>query len=144
MLVRCPAARYVSIARLNDYRVCFPRWSAVRASAVASIEPAKGEAVWGALYDVDQTGLDRLDVAEGCLPNRDAALNVCRRFTVMVERPDGGAVKAVAHIANPAANPGLPSAGYLMVLVRAAVALGMPEEFVARLKAIEAQPPLAA
>ena len=47
---------------------------------------------------------------------------------------------AATHIANPAANPGLPSAGYLLVLVRAAAALGMPDDFMARLKAIEGQP----
>jgi hypothetical protein len=137
MLVRCAGPLYVGNARLSGYRLCFPRRSMVRASAIASIEPARGQAVWGALYEVDKAGLDRLDIAEGCLPNRDPAANVSRRTTVKVERPDGGAADALVHIANPAANPGLPSVGYMIVLVRAAVALGLPEEFLKELRAIE-------
>ncbi|CAN5213370.1 hypothetical protein BH10PSE9_BH10PSE9_12290 [soil metagenome] len=137
MLVRCAGARYVGNAKLAGYRLCFPRRSAVRASAIASIEAAKGQAVWGALYEVDQAGLDRLDITEGCLPNRDPAVNTSRRMTVKVERPDGGAADACVHISNAAANPGLPSAGYMLVLVRAAVALGMPGEFLQELRAIE-------
>jgi hypothetical protein len=137
MLVRCAGARYVGNARLPGYRLCFPRRSAVRASAIASIEPAKGQGVWGALYEVDQAGLDRLDIAEGCLPNRDPAANTSRRMTVKVERPDAGAAEAYVHIASPGANPGLPSVGYMLVLIRAAVSLGMPEEFLKELRAIE-------
>ena len=140
MQVRCPAAQYVAVAKANGYRLCFPRWSRVRASAVASIEAAKGETVWGVLYEIDQGGLDRLDIAEGLLPLRDPALNTCRRLVLEVERPDGRAVEAVTHVAIPAADPGKPSASYLLVLVRAAVALGLPEEFIARLKAVEPQP----
>jgi hypothetical protein len=138
--VRCPTARFVSIGKVEGYRLCFPRWSAVRASAIASIEPAKGESVWGALYDVDQAGLDRLDVAEGCFPDREPDRNASRRETVRVERPDGSVVEAAVHIANAGANPRRPSAGYLLVLVRAAGALGMPDEFVTQLKSIESEP----
>jgi hypothetical protein len=134
---RCPTARYITIARLPGYRVCFPRWSNVRASAIASIEPARAEAVWGALYEVDEAGLARLDIAEGCFPDREAADNASNRATVRIERPDGGSMEAVVHIANAGPNPRRPSAGYLLVLVRAAQSLGMPEDFIKQLRAIE-------
>ena len=57
MQLRCPEAQFVSTARLDGYRICFPRKSFVRDCAVISIEPAVGESVWGALYELDGTDL---------------------------------------------------------------------------------------
>ena len=54
MKVCCPAAAFVATGRLRDYRLCFPRWSRVRDTAVAGIEPAKGETTWGAVYQIAQ------------------------------------------------------------------------------------------
>ena len=137
MQVRCPHARFVSVARLHDYRICFPRWSAVRDSAVAGIEPARGEVVWGTLYEIDEADLARLDTVEGYAKGRDTALNMSKRMTVRVQRPDGISADAETHAPVRTADPGRPSAGYLLVLLRAAKALDFPEEFIARIKAAE-------
>ncbi len=140
MLVRCPQARFICAARLHDYRLCFPRWSKVRDSAIASIEPAKGEVVWGALYELMPNDLARLDVFEGYDAAFDPALNTSVRRTVHVQRPDGVNAEAETHVAVPMADAGLPSAGYLLVLRRAAKALDFPEDYIAGLNAITAGP----
>ena len=61
MRLRCPEAKFVSTAKLDGYRICFPRKSFVRDCAVISIEPVPGEAVWGALYELDGVDIARLD-----------------------------------------------------------------------------------
>jgi hypothetical protein len=143
MLTCCPEAEYVAPARLHDYRLCFPRWSKVRNSAVAGIEPAKGEIVWGVLYMLTPRDLQRLDLVEGYAAGRDATLNASERFKVRVERPDGLTVEAETHMAVPMADAGKPTAGYLLLLARAAIDLGFPGDFIAKLRAAE-QKPLAA
>ncbi len=140
MRVCCPGAELIVPARLHDYRLCFPRWSKVRNSSVAGIEPAKGEIAWGVLYEVSPLDLKRLDVIEGYAEGRDAALNAANRLSVRVERPDGLTVAAETHVAVPTAVPGRPSPGYLLVLARAAKALEFPEDYIVKLLAAEAAP----
>ena len=57
-----------------------------------------------------------------------------------VERPDGLTVPAETHVAVPMADPGRPTQGYLLLLARAAQELGFPTDFIAKLKAADAQP----
>ena len=140
MKVCCPGAAFVAAGRLSDYRLCFPRWSRVRDSAVAGIVPAKGEIAWGALYEVGARDIARLDAVEGYAAGRDPALNGASRVTVRVERPDGLTVEAETHVAVPMADPGRPSLSYLLVLARAATALGFPPDYVARFRAAEGTP----
>ncbi len=140
MRVCAPEAEFVAAARLQDYRLCFPRWSKVRDSALASIEPAKGEIAWGALYEVTPRDLSRLDLVEGFVADRDPKLNAARRIAVRVERPDGLTVDAETHVAVPMADPGRPSLSYLLVLARAATALEFPHDYIAKLRAAERAP----
>ncbi len=140
MLVRCPEARFVAVARLHDYQLCFPRWSVFRESATAGIEPARGEIVWGVLYELTVEDLHRLDLVEGFATSRDPARNQSRRIVVRVQRPDGISADAETHVPVPMADPGRPSSGYLMVLTRAAQALDFPDDFIAQIKAAEAGP----
>ncbi len=140
LMVRCPGAQFVAPARLHDYRLCFPRWSKVRETALAGIEPAKGEMVWGVLYELTPDDVERLDMIEGFVPGRDPARNESQRIKVRVQRPDGLSADAETHLPVRVADPGLPSAGHILVLVRAARALEFPDDFIARLKAAEPAP----
>ena len=140
MKVFCPGATFIAAARLDEYRLCFPRWSAIRTSAVAGIEPAEGEAVWGALYEVTQRDLERLDLFEGYAPAGNPESNAAQRVTVNVERLDGVSVMAEAHVAVPMDDPGQPSRTYLLVLARAAKEISFPDEYIAKLKSLESEP----
>jgi gamma-glutamylcyclotransferase len=61
----CPRHRYLGPARLDGFRVEFRRRSIRWAGGAADIVPAAGESVWGALYEVPEGELDRLDRKEG-------------------------------------------------------------------------------
>jgi gamma-glutamylcyclotransferase (GGCT)/AIG2-like uncharacterized protein YtfP len=133
MQLRCPDAQFVSTAKLDGYRVCFPRRSTIRGCAVVSIEPAVGDAVWGALYELDGTDIQRLDEREGYDKRRDRALNPYNRITVRVEGADERAVVAETYVAVPTADPGLPTPQYVGYLVASAAEVGLPKTHLMKL-----------
>jgi gamma-glutamylcyclotransferase (GGCT)/AIG2-like uncharacterized protein YtfP len=133
MQLRCPEAQFVSTAKLDGYRICFPRKSFVRDCAVISVEPATGEQVWGALYELDGTDIARLDEREGYDRRRDRQLNQRNRVTVRVEGSDERVVAAEIYVAVPTANPGLPSPQYVGYLVASAAECGLPKPHLVKL-----------
>lgn len=127
MRVRCPNARLVTTARLEGFRICFPRRSRVRDCAVISVEPADNESVWGLVYELDPDDLERLDDREGYVKTRDPSLNQRNRITVRVESSEGKSMVAEVYVAVPSQDPGLPSAHYVGFLVACAAECGLPK-----------------
>lgn len=146
MQLRCPNARFISAARLDGYDVCFPRRSSIRNSATISIEEAEGQVVWGALYEMDESDLSRLDEREGYRATAiDKSLNRHDRRAVSVETVDGRSFSAEVYIAAPMENPGVPSAQYIGYLVSSASECGIPKSHLVRLaQHIVTQPQLEA
>lgn len=135
MQMRCPGAQFVSTARLDDHKICFPRKSFVRDCAVISVEAAPGESVWGALYEIDAADLARLDEREGFSQKRDRDKNPHNRITVTVERSDEKSVSAETYVATPSEEPGLPSPHYIGYLVASAAECGLPKSQLVKLAA---------
>jgi gamma-glutamylcyclotransferase (GGCT)/AIG2-like uncharacterized protein YtfP len=135
MQLRCPEAQFVSTAKLDGYRLCFPRKSFIRDCAVISIEPSMSESVWGALYELDGTDIQRLDEREGYDKKRDRALNQYNRITVRVETADERAVVAEVYVATATPSPGLPSPQYVGYLVASAAECGLPKSHLVKLAA---------
>lgn len=133
MQLRCPGAQFVSTARLDGYRLCFPRKSFVRDCAIVSIEPSPGEEVWGALYELDGTDIARLDEREGYDKRRDRQLNHFNRITVRVEGADERAVLAEVYVAVPSADPGVPTPQYVGYLIASAAECGLPKSHLEKL-----------
>jgi gamma-glutamylcyclotransferase (GGCT)/AIG2-like uncharacterized protein YtfP len=132
---RCPGSPFVAVARLDGYRIAFPRRSPVRGCAVASIVPDAGGIVWGALYRMDAADLAALDRREACFPDRPAESRYLRA-PVSVTHAGGAAVDAFTYVAVPSPEPGLPSATYLRHLIDGASHHRLPEDYVAMLTAI--------
>jgi gamma-glutamylcyclotransferase (GGCT)/AIG2-like uncharacterized protein YtfP len=135
MQMRCPNAQFVATARLDDHRICFPRKSFVRDCAIISVEPAEGESVWGALYEIQPEDLARLDEREGFSVKRDREKNPQNRITVKVECSDERAMTAETYVATPTENPGQPSPHYIGYLVAAAAECGLPKSQLVKLAA---------
>jgi gamma-glutamylcyclotransferase (GGCT)/AIG2-like uncharacterized protein YtfP len=93
------------------------------------------ESVWGALYELDGTDIQRLDEREGYDKKRDRALNKYNRITVRVETADERAVVAEVYVATPTTNPGLPSPQYVGYLVASAAECGLPKSHLVKLAA---------
>ena len=135
MQLKCPDAQFVSTARLDGYKICFPRRSFVRDCATISVEPDAAESVWGALYEIEDKDLRRLDEREGYRAKRERDQNPRYRVTGKVETSAVRSVMAEVSIAVPSANPGLPSPHYLGYLGASAAECGLPKSHLVKLAA---------
>jgi hypothetical protein len=137
---RIPEHRVVGLAALRDHQLSFPRFSQEWGGGVASIQTHHGDTLWGIVYDVSEAALAELDRTEGFRGAGDAH-NVAERQVLLVEltRPDDGSVprrlRVYAYLPR-TSNPSPPSERYRDALVQGAVQHDLPEEYVARLRAI--------
>ncbi len=142
MRERCPRARTVGLAALHDERLVFPVRSPSWGGGVASVQPAHGHTVWGALYDLDEADLATLDGFEGFrAPGDQHNLYDREHVTVDLVRPDDGSiprrVRAWIYIARPS-NPSPPTRRYLDAILRGALHHRLPEDYIAALRSIPA------
>jgi gamma-glutamylcyclotransferase (GGCT)/AIG2-like uncharacterized protein YtfP len=103
---------------------------------VASVEPHEGGIVWGVIYKLGREDLMHLDAREGFDPVNLCAVNRYDRVDVAVTR-SGQSVSAMMYVAVPEPEPGLPSVTYLKHIVDGAAAHGLPDDYVARLRAVD-------
>jgi gamma-glutamylcyclotransferase (GGCT)/AIG2-like uncharacterized protein YtfP len=130
MRLRCRRARTLGPARLDGWRLCFPRYSFIRQSALASIEEAADESIWGALYEIEEADLRRLDACEGYYLAKDPLGNPYNRLEVEARYREGDRTKAFTYVATPMAYAGDPSHDYLSQIARCGAALGFPDDYV--------------
>jgi len=106
MLERCPDSKPMFIASLHNYKLVFVGWSRQWRGGLVSIRPFRGERVPGAIYEVSDRDLKRLDSHQG-YPNNYTRLNV----TVFDE--DGESIKAITYIKSGQSEEAQPSKEYL-------------------------------
>ena len=109
MLERCPESKPMLLATLPNYELVFTGWSRKWRGGVATIKPLRGGKVIGAIYDVIETDLRRLDSYEG-YPNNYSRPNV----TVFDE--DGNRLEAVTYIKAGQLEETEPSKEYLAIV----------------------------
>ena len=91
MLQRCPDAKPKFSAVLPNYKLIFSGWSREWHGGTASIQPFRGAKVVGAVYEISEKDLQKLDRFEN-YPNTYNHANV------MVFNEDDVAVKAITYI----------------------------------------------
>jgi len=106
MLERCPDNKPIFRATLPNYKLVFVGWSREWRGGKASIRPFRGEKVLGAIYDVSEQCLRRLDKYESPYD----------RLKVIVFNEDGEPVEAIAYIKSGQSEEGKPSAEYVSVI----------------------------
>lgn len=109
MLERCPDSKPVFTASLPNYKLVFVGWSRQWRGGVVSIRPFRGERVPGAIYEVSDKDLKRLDNYQG-YPNNYTRLNV----TVFDE--GGEPIKAITYIKSGQSDEAQPSKEYLALI----------------------------
>lgn len=126
MADRAPSALPVSIGVLRDYALVFNRKGSYRPGGVASVEKAPGDRVYGMIYSITERDLERLDRTE----DPDAY----RRIQLDVSGLDGTKYSCHLHVAIPQ-GPVDPDPEYLELVVKAAAEIGLPDEYIERLRA---------
>ncbi len=109
MLERCPASEPKFIATLPNYKLVFVGWSRQWRGGVASIRRFSGERVPGAIYEVSDRDLKRLDSYEGYPSNYN-------RLNVTVFDEDGEPIKAITYIKSGQSEEAQPSKEYLALI----------------------------
>ena len=109
MKERCPDSKPMFMATLRNYKLVFVGWSRQWRGGVASIKPFRGERVLGAVYELSDRDLRRLDSYEG-YPSSSNRLNV----TVFDE--DGNPLEAITYIKLEQSEETQPSREYLSLI----------------------------
>jgi gamma-glutamylcyclotransferase (GGCT)/AIG2-like uncharacterized protein YtfP len=126
----CPGHRFLGAAQLCGHRLAFTRRSIRTGTGVADVLRAEGHTVWGALYELDAADLAAIDAKEG-----NGWAYQRRRVRVRLG-PDARELDAhVYAVIAPEATEISPAPPYLLGLLDAARARGLPECYVAELAA---------
>ena len=105
----CPNGVPRFTAELPNYKLIFTGWSRPWRGALASIKRSGRDKVLGAIYEIDENDLPKLDRAEDCPASY-------QRLPVIVFRDTGQSVEAVTYIKTRQADEAKPSPEYLKVL----------------------------
>lgn len=107
MLERCPEGKPKFIATLHNYRLVFVGWSRQWRGGSASIRRSSGERVSGAIYEISEECLKRLDRYEG---------SNYQRLNVIANNEDREPVEAITYINTQQAEETKPSIEYLSII----------------------------
>lgn len=126
MKERCPDAKYVCRAFLENHRIVFDGYSARTGGAVANIVPSLKHKVWGCVYKMSLHDLDRLDGFEGLKTNQ------YRRKHVHVLTDNGNVIEALAYYRrNKKKNQ--PANEYFNTIIEGARNCRLPDEYIENL-----------
>ncbi len=109
MRERAPDSKPMFVATLPNYKLVFTGWSRQWRGGSATIVLSRGDKVLGAICEVSERDLRRLDRYEGYPGNYD-------RMKVTVFDEDGSAVEAVTYIKAGRLDETQPSKEYLAVI----------------------------
>jgi gamma-glutamylcyclotransferase len=131
MRAHCPASRCLGVARLDGHRLAFSRRSLVSGTGVADVVPASAEAVWGIAYELGEGDLGALDRKEG---RGWAYSRELQRIALRAGAGTGIAIVYTVLRKEPVEVP--PSREYLTRLISSAESHDLPEDHIARLRAV--------
>jgi gamma-glutamylcyclotransferase (GGCT)/AIG2-like uncharacterized protein YtfP len=116
MRLRCPGAKLLGTATLKGYRFQIGR------DGFATVGPAAGKTVFGALWRLTLRDLRALDAYE------DIARGLYTRTTMDVRPSRGGTVPAILYLAA-RSQSGRPQKGYLRGVIASARTLNFPAAY---------------
>tara|TARA_Y100000031_G_scaffold149723_1_gene188020 strand:- start:524 stop:925 length:402 start_codon:yes stop_codon:yes gene_type:complete len=109
MRERCPDSKPMFFATLPNYELVFAGWSRQWRGGTATIKLFKGEIIRGAIYEVSERDVRRLDKQEGCPGNYG-------RLKVTVFDEDGSPVEAETYIKSGQLEEAPPAREYLAII----------------------------
>ena len=111
MKTRCPDCKPLYPAILPNYKLVFVGWSRLYQGGTASIVRIRGSKVRGAVYEISEADLRRLDAAEGYPRERN-------RIKVIVFDEDGTPIEALTFVKTGREEETKPSPEYAAIIYR--------------------------
>jgi cation transport regulator ChaC len=134
MRERCPSAEFVCVAKLQNHKLTFSRYSDKREGGVADAISEQGQHVWGVVYRISDTDLRTLDRREGLGINA----YVRRATTVNQDGDESIPLEAEIYYAIPQDGaPFHPSQTYKGLIVSGANHWKLPANYIAELENIK-------
>lgn len=85
MSERCPHASMIGLAKLPAHRLAFTRFSRKRQCGVADIIAHERHEVWGVIFSITGSDLQRLDLSEGYNRQTDSGAYIWRPKQVQLQ-----------------------------------------------------------
>ncbi len=123
MVERCPGAKFIGPAILDEYCIFFDGFSASWGGAVANIDKADEDEVWGGVFEITEDHLTDLDRYEG-YPRYYS------RRQVAVKMEDHSMLQAWVYYREPHPT-GRPSGKYIHAVIKGARECRLPEDYIA-------------
>ncbi|MGD0075461.1 MAG: gamma-glutamylcyclotransferase family protein [Candidatus Binataceae bacterium] len=139
MRERCPSARFVCVAKLEDHQLIFPRKSKRRGCGVASVKPAKTRDVWGVVFQIEELEVGWLDCHEGYNPNVPPSHNsyVRKELRVFRDGREQHPLTVWTYVGRPQPGEHKPSNDYKNTILKGAWFWRLPDDYRCQLDAIE-------
>ena len=83
---RCPSSKLISKGSMSGYRLTFNRFSSGWGGGVADVIQDQGSKVWGLVFELSDTDLERLDRYEGY--HKDWT-SLYERWNTVIDTPNG-------------------------------------------------------
>jgi gamma-glutamylcyclotransferase (GGCT)/AIG2-like uncharacterized protein YtfP len=128
-----PNAKFVMKGFLPNFEVSWPFWSEKEQAGYSGIMEAPGELVHGALYEMTEEELIKMDNLEDCYKD------TYKRETFLVLGEDGKWYKADLYRVIDPKGPFPPSRSYVDIMLEGARDLGLDPEYIKKIEGFHRQ-----
>ena len=137
MKSRCPESKLISKGSLSDYRLTFNRFSSGWGGGVADVIQEQDSKVWGLIFEISDTDLERLDRYEGYNKDRNESLrgyhisntNLYERWKAVIDTPNGQVCDVWVYTVVEKQKFVRPTPEYLQIIKSATVRWNFPEAY---------------
>ncbi len=133
MKMRCPSSKLVSKGSLSGYRLTFNKYSGGWDGGVADVIRDKDSEVWGLVFEISDSDLERLDRYEGCYKDKPS---LYERWKAVIDTPDGQICDVWVYTVVKNQEFVQPTLEYLQIIKDAAVRWDFPKVYQERLELV--------
>ena len=123
---RCPSSKLISKGSLSGYRLTFNRFSSGWVGGVADVIQDQGSEVWGLVFEISDSDLERLDRYEGCYNDQTS---LYERWKAVINTPDGQVSDVWVYTVVEKQKFVPPTSEYLQIIKDAAVKWNFPKSY---------------
>ena len=123
---RCPSSELISKGSLPDYRLTFNKFSSGWGGGVADVIQDQGSKVWGLVFELSDTDLERLDRYEGY--HKDCT-SLYERWKTVIDTPNGQVSDVWVYTVVEKQKFVKPTLGYLQIIKDATKKWNFPKTY---------------
>ena len=128
---RCPLSKLISKGMLPDYRLTFNRYAPGWGGGVADVIQDVDSEVWGLIFEISDSDLERLDHYEGCYKDQTS---LYERWKTVIDTPNGQVDDVWVYTVVEKQKFVQPTLEYLHIIKDAAVRWDFPKNYLQSLE----------